>query len=78
MDFSICMQIADFSDVIEYQRGCGKAIKIKRFAFMLLLLLLYIPMVITLLLIVVHGGMKLKSGITYLFKYEPIKRYVNV
>ena len=78
VDFSIYMQITDFSNVIEYQRGCGKAVRVDRFAFTLMLLLLYIPMVVTLLLIVVHGVMKLKSRITYLFKYEPIKRYVNV
>ena len=70
------MQNADFLDVIDYQRDCGNAIRVEKFAFTLMILLLYIPMVVTLLLVVVCGGMKLKSRIVHLhlFKYKPVKR----
>ena len=66
------MQAADFLNVIEYQRGCAKAIKVETFAFILMLLLLCIPMMVTLLLIVVSGGIKLKNGIAYLLNHKPV------
>ena len=61
-------------DVIDYQEGCGKAVKVEKFPFIIMILLLYIPMVVTLLLMIVCGVMKLKSRLTYLFKYEPVKK----
>ena len=70
----IHIQIADFLDVIEYQRGCGKAIKVEKFAFILMLLLLYIPMMVTLLLMVVCTGVKLRNVVVHLFIHEPAKR----
>lgn len=61
--------------MVKYQRGCGNPVKVEQFAFILMLLLLYVPMVVTLLLLVVYGGIKLISCIVHILKNEPIRRY---
>jgi len=68
------LQAADFLDVMDYQEGCGKVVKVEKFPFIIMILLLYIPMVVTLLLMIACGVMKLKSRLAYLFKYEPVKK----
>lgn len=69
-----CLQTVDFLDVIEYQRGCGKAIKVEQFVFILMVLLLYTPMVVTILLVIVHVGVKFKDGMAYLFRNKRVKK----